>query len=181
MINYKDHEIFDKHDYVVGVDPGSVTGVSIFDRFGLQETSYHVALPAKDGMEKRTLGMAYSVINISMQGPPLWAPGLMVIENNYVHFGRSKPALEQREIIAVIAAYAHKYGFTVLRVAPKEVKASLAGSGDAKKPAMVAAARLEFPGVIEELSSNAKREAVADSIGIALAGIKKWEKEACDD
>ena len=193
MINYKDHPVFHEYDYVAGNDPGGTGGLSIFDRFGLQSTGYHIALPTKEGMERRNIGMAYSLVNeisevttsemaayLASIGKPTPFPPriLFVIENNVV-YGKSRAgaAMTQREMIAVTAAYAHKAGYDVMRVVPKEAKIALTGNGSADKPQMVAAVRLEFPGIMEDLSSKAKREAVADSMGIAMAGMDKYIKQ----
>lgn len=200
MIDYKDHPIFDDYDYVVGVDPGSITGVSVFDRFGMKDVSYHLALPSKDGIEKRNLGMAYSVLNeiaevttsemaaflIKVGRPTPFPPRILfVIENNVIYPQRKNKAgkvigggfaaaLTQREMIGVIAAYAHKYGADVIRVSPASAKKALTGSGKAKKPDMVLAAKDVCTATIDGLGSVAKREAVADSMGIAMAGMVKY-------
>ena len=100
---------------------------------------------------------------------------LYALETNHVTGGRSaQSALKQRELIGVLAANAWHYGSDIIRIAPLSAKKALTGSGKASKERMVEAMS-KYHGAPEGLS-KAKREAVADALGIVLAGVAKWEE-----
>ena len=175
MFEYKDHPVFDYYDYVIGNDPGTLSGLSIFDRFGLVSAGVTKAQPSTFKLEQRAVGLAYALMDEVHQvcgGSKI----LFAIEYNVVYsVQRAGAALTQRELIGVIAAYAHKYGYDVERVSPTAAKLALTGNGKAKKtPDMVDAAKDVCKLTMDGFSSNAKREAVADSIGIAFAGMKQY-------
>jgi Holliday junction resolvasome RuvABC endonuclease subunit len=62
----------------------------------------------------------------------------------------------------------------IVEITPQQAKLALAGSGSAKKDAMVLTAEKRF-GVLQ--GRAAEKQAVADAIGAALAGIVLFEEE----
>ena len=110
------------------------------------------------------------------------------LENNHVTKGRSyQTALNQRELIGCIGSQVFTAGVDVVRIAPTSAKLALTGSGkaDKKEPVTLADGSVvrpmyeymyEYPGAPERLTV-AKREAVADALGVAIAGVEKWEAD----
>jgi len=174
MFDYIGHKAFDDYSYVIGCDPGTITGLSIFDKFGLVESGVTITLPSTHPLEARTIALAYA-IHDQIHEVCGDQQTLFAIEYNVIYnAARAGAALTQREFIAVLAMYAHKYGADVCRVSPTAAKLALTGTGKAKKADMIFAARDVDAGAIDGLSTIKKREAVADSIGIALAGMKQY-------
>ena len=74
--------------------------------------------------------------------------------------------LHQAQLIGAIIHHAVTKGLEVVRVKPKQGKKSLAGIGNADKTAMVTASRA----YVTQTGVDYKDKAIADAIGIALAG-----------
>ena len=169
------HEIFNTYRYLVGVDPGyGCTGLVVLGPGG---TGIDLIIgraytsDSKLCREERTHRLMLDVITkaYSVTLPCKDRPVLLAIEDNHFTGGKSaQNALLQRELIGHMAASAWQYGFEVARVAPTTAKKALTGSGKADKLAMVAAATV-VPGCPSGLA-RARIEAVADALGIALAG-----------
>jgi len=171
---------WDEFVYAVGVDPGlTKTGLVVLNEHGLAHSATFTA-PADDDLGKRLSSITRSLI---FKAWALCLPAgnrtLFSIEANYVASGRSaQSALKQRELIGCLrmAAEDNHFGHPLFyEVAPASGKKALAGSGKADKDQMVEA-MLAYPG--SPLGrTKASREAVADALGAALAGIAQWEKD----
>lgn len=170
--------IFDHFDYVVGVDPGlGCTGLVILNKSGMVHNSTFMSI-SDDHMGKRLSDITRGVVfkSWAVCGPDKNRT-LFCLEMNHMTGGRSaQSALKQRELIGCLRMMADENQFAhLVEVAPTSAKKALASSGRADKAAMVRM-MLEYPGSPVGLT-KAKREAVADALGAALAGAEKWRKE----
>jgi len=168
---------WDHHKFAVGVDPGfGCTGVVVISKSGIEGWDALVS-DSKLPLEQR---MALVMNAVSMRR---WDVGrdkdqgeVFALETNHVTGGRSaQSALKQRELIGVLATNAWHQGADIVRIAPTSAKKALTGSGKAPKEDMVEA-MYEYEGAPLGLS-RAKREAVADALVVAIAGVEKWEAD----
>lgn len=157
----------------IGIDPGfGCTGVCGLSLDGSQVLGVAAFSAEKDGpVEVRAVRLArrvfYYAHNLA-EGDAVFC----VEENITAGHGNASTTMMQRELVGILCAKAVEHGWQVKRVYPVTAKKALTGSGKADKDAMVPAA-VEKYGVPSSGMPKAKREAIADAIGVALAGISK--------
>lgn len=161
----------------IGVDPGfTCTGVCGMSPGGGQVLGVAAFSAEKDGpVESRAIRLArhvfYYAYNLAC-GDAVFC----IEENITAGHGNAATTMMQRELVGILCGMAVEHGWQVKRVYPVTAKKALTGSGKADKGAMVPAA-VEKYGVPSAGMPKAKREAIADAIGVALAGVAKGAEE----
>lgn len=95
--------------------------------------------------------------------------GVFYIERNF-HGRNPKTTIAHAEAIGALIAAAVHQGWPVVRVDNKEAKAVLAQHGSSSKARMVTFARALFPDLIPAEAKDNWAEAIADAVGVAIAG-----------
>jgi crossover junction endodeoxyribonuclease RuvC len=160
----------------IGIDPGfTCTGVVGVERSApFSKITGVAAFSAdKDGaVEVRAVRLARRVFYYAY-GLTGGADAILCIEENIsAGHGNAATAMMQRELVGILCGMAVEHGWRVKRVYPVTAKKALTDNGRADKDEMVAAARKQF-GVPGAGMPKPKAEAIADAIGVALAGIAK--------
>ena len=89
-------------------------------------------------------------------------------------FGTNFSTHGLREMVGMLKDRFVQWGWDVVEVPAASAKKALSDKGNAKKDEMVAAAAEVWP-EIYNVGNQKQQEAVADAIGIAMAGEEKWE------
>lgn len=163
---------------LIGCDPSlTASGVAVLERdqFGVYTLLRHGCCRTKATDGVRRLAEIRAMVASVADYPPddVIAAG---VEGNFWRRGQSiKAALDHAESIGVCLECLTSAGFPTFRIAPRQAKLSLTGSGKADKAAMVRWAEKTIKGAAWiPIPFKYYREAVADAIGNALAA----EKEA---
>ena len=181
---------WDEFVYAVGVDPGlTKTGLVVLNEHGILHTATYASYSG-DVLGRRlaemTDALIYKAWGICL---PDGNKTMFAVEQAFI--GKSaQTAIKQIKLIGCLEAGANKNSLdrgAYYAVSPSELKLALAGYGQAKKseettdadgnvyPSLVDAMQV-YPGAPLGLT-KASREAVADALGAALAGIAQWEKD----
>ena len=167
--------VFDVSPVVVGIDPSrTACGVVALDGFGVKGGD---VFRTKAGQRHETrvneiaraaAGFVYDHVEHSSS--------VIFIEANFVG-PNPQGDLLNRELIGALRLDLWRAGHQIHMVNNKAGKKALTGSGKASKVQMVEAA-LKFPGFASKVDGpKYYLEAVADSLGVLLAGAKSWEAE----
>ena len=167
---------------IVGVDPGTVHAGLVKLVLPKGKDTRIAYDPTTFNAEPRWKGTEVSIINIAMRIIEEAANGIhpyeviLAIEENFVGKDRAKSALKLRELIGITIGLAAYSGMHIIRVANTSAKLALTGSGGADKDDMVASAEPWFYDTWVNRPKYAK-QAEADALGIALAGLGIWGQE----
>lgn len=176
---------------VLGIDPGfTYTGVVGLTEDG-GELVGAMAFPSEKGVstEVRAVRLARDAFYHAwgLQRGHGGVAAFCIEENVSAGHGNSATTMMQRELIGILCAMAVEHGWPVKRINNGTAKKVLTGNGHAHKPEMVAAARAKFgvpswrymgAGCGErrpdgQPAMDERAEAIADAIGVALAGVVK--------
>lgn len=91
------------------------------------------------------------------------APGAIALEAPA--FSRTSELVSQQRVAGVLLLVVTRRGYLSLEIAPSQAKKVLTGNGRAKKPEMIAAARLHMPTCDEH---------AADALAVALAAYGRF-------
>jgi len=153
---------------VVGIDPSKNTGVVIYDPT-TQTIQGSWVLRTKDASyaNQAVIGRLFADVarGIKVIFPTASVAALEVPQ------GGLKTHKSQDRIIGRIEQILEMGGFQVIEVNVQAVKRALSGKANADKADMIDAARRLY-GVPEMGAKQVEAEAVADAIGVAMAG---WE------
>ena len=182
-------EIWKHFDCVIAVDPGLSTGNGIiclshkgvFDWSALKNDSSAGSFENRLSLHLHCLEDIYDnfVHDFMVESIDVEPVCLFAIENCFVGAG-GNGALKQSELIGVQAMCAHRYMLPVVRVQPTQTKKALTGRGKAKKDEDMVPHAIKLYPSVAEIKYKYQREAVADAIGVAIAGADKWLKENTD-
>lgn len=119
---------------ILGIDPGSAaTGYGLVEREGgaLRHIAHGVLRPPRALAPAGRLAWLHRTLLELARGH---APEVAVVEQVFVRAGNPKSALVLAEARGVVRAALAEAGLEVAELTPQEVKRSVTGSGNAKKP-----------------------------------------------
>ncbi len=158
---------------VLGVDPGlATTGYGILEVVAARQPRVCEAgvlrSKHKATLAQRLLELHRSLTEVIEE----WRPVAMALEQLFSHYQRPRTAILMGHARGVICLAAAEAGIPVTGYSATEVKKSLTGNGQAKKPQMQAAVRREL--LLDRLPEP---HDVGDALAIALCHVyrqKNW-------
>lgn len=147
--------------YTIGLDLATQFGVAVIDHKGRHVWSESHSIRS---FQHRWHGFYMHISEIIEVRQNIEPIDLVVIED--VVFGNNAVT---GHLMGIAMAVCERYGVSYASASPKLIKKWATGSGNAKKPAMIAAARERCPGV-DVVDDNQ-----ADAILLALWGLENCE------
>jgi len=154
---------------ILGVDPGTLYGICLYDTQRAAPVQYMAALHANVKMLKDPEALGEQISDTATKAMfQAGEVGVFAVEIAVRGPSMAVFAAQNRMIGVII--YRLKRVAPVVEVNPRHSKKALTGNGNAKKNGMVAAADRLYPEHM--LGTKAEREAKADALAHVLASLK---------
>jgi len=158
---------------ILGIDPSTKTGWALYDS-DKEEIVDYGCIKVKNAQYEslRELGEKFYAMLYLVKGKK-W---LDAVAFEVPQRGMPTDKSQDRIIGRFQAITEHMFDIAVIEVTPQHAKIALTGRGNADKGEMIAAAVQSY-GVPKPDDFQYVKEAVADAIGVALAGFELAQKE----
>lgn len=137
---------------VVSLDLGSVTGFAVHSKHGI--SSGMLNFKKKGKFHDSGFKALYDFLRAFLEGPHEHPDLEVIVEKP--HAGRfMAPVRILFGLLAIVHLYCDLFKISLTEYSPKEIKKFWVGTGNAKKPAMVAETQKKFPNVKDHNQSDA--------------------------
>lgn len=137
---------------IVALDLGSCTGFAIHSKHGI--TSGVLNFKKKGRFSDSGFKALYDFLCTFLEGPHEHPDLEVVVE--CPHAGRFiAPVRILFGLLAIVHLFCDLFKIKLTEYKPKEIKKFATGSGNAKKPSMLAAVQVDFPGVKDHNTADA--------------------------
>jgi Holliday junction resolvasome RuvABC endonuclease subunit len=134
---------------IVALDLGTTTGFAVHSKHGI--TSGTLNFKKKGKFHDSAFKALYDFLCTFTEGG---VPVEIAVEKP--HAGRFiAPVRILFGLLAVVHLFSDEFGIILTEYSPKEIKKFATGSGNAKKPEMVAAVQKEFPNITNDNQADA--------------------------